>query len=285
MELSAIHHVIEYARERRRGTIPRLLVSLAKLSEKYLQLPIQKGFVRMSDWTKPLSPMQISCMISHPNLLYTGALILSLDTDAATDAYAGLRIYDALQKARMLVDPIPVLPACVKCGDDKKKRGVVTPKLYIDGVEAGSNSTSTWNISFEATTQNNETSVVMDWAQEVEESRKGYEAAAVAKVRGPGKKYSSTNTANIHGEPSSKGRSSAKRAAKPALPPSPDIEFAIDWAKKHRTVAGTGLAPLRAYALWHSKAYSLEDTAMHLGITVKTAAQYICTAVRTENLE
>ena len=285
MELSAIHHAIEYARERRRGQIPRVLVSLTRLSEKYLQLPIEKDNVRMSDWTRPLTPAQISCMISNLNLLYTGALILSLDIDAATDAYAGLRIFDALQKARVVVDPIPTLPACVKCGDDKKKRGVVTPKLYIDGVEAGSNSVSTWDTSFEATTQKNETAVVMDWAQEVEESRRGNEAAPVAKVRGPGKEGTNTNMANIHGE---NGCFSTKRPGNPPLQLSPEVEFATDWSKKHRarlTVGDAGVAQLKAYALWHWKASTPEDTAGHLEITVKTAAQYISQAIWVYQLD
>ncbi|RPB24851.1 hypothetical protein L211DRAFT_867724 [Terfezia boudieri ATCC MYA-4762] len=261
MELSAIHHVIEYARERRKGQIPRVLVSLTRLSEKYLQLPIHKGSTRTSDWAKPLSLAQISY--------------------AATDAYAGLRIFDALQKARMLVDPIPMLPACVKCGDDKKKKGVVTPKLYIDGVE-GANSVSTWNTNFETLVQNNKTSVVMDWAQEVEESRR---AAAVAKVRGPKKKNTDTNTAILNGDTPSNGRSSAKR---PALQSSPEVEFATDWAKKHRaqrTVGDAKLAQLKAYALWHRKACTLEETARHLEIAPKTAAQYICQATKADKLE
>ena len=208
----------------------------------------------------------------------------SLDTDAATDAYAGLPIFNAFQKARVVVDPIPTLPACVKCGDDKKNRGVVTPKLYIDGVEAGSNSVSTWDTNFEATAQKNETSVVMDWAQEVEESRRGNEAAPVAKVRGPGKKGTNTNMANIHGE---NGRSRTKRPGKPPLPLSPEVEFATNWAKEHRagrTVGDAGVAQLKAYALWHWKAYTPEDTAGHLEITVKTAAQYISQAIRVDQI-
>jgi len=284
MELSALHHIIGYATERRRGNIPRVLVSLARLSEEYLQLPIHKGSVRISDWTKPLTPSQITCMISRPNPLCTGELILSLDIDAATDAYAGLRIFDALQRARMRIDPIPMLPACVKCGEDKKKRGVVTPKLYIDGVEAGTNSVSTWNTNFENAANTTREDLVMDWAQEVEDSRVGYEAT-VAKAMGPKKRDTNTKTANANGGASSNRR---KKPAKPALPPSPDVEFATDWAQKYmsqRTFGNTAsLYMLKAYALWHEKEYSVEETAEHLGLTVGTVAGYISSAVRLDQL-
>lgn len=64
MELSSIHHLVEYAKERRRGPIPKVLVSLTKLCEQYLRLPIEKGFVRISDWTKPLTSNQISCVLT-----------------------------------------------------------------------------------------------------------------------------------------------------------------------------------------------------------------------------
>lgn len=167
-----------------------------------------------------------------------------------------------------------MLPACVKCGEDKKKRGVVTPKLYINGVEAGTSSVSTWGTSFEATTQNNG---VIDWAQEVEESIMEYKATAVTKAKATKKKNMNTNTANIEGGPSRNVRARG-----------PEVEFATKWAENHRatrTIGDTTPAPLRAYALWHVKGCSLEETARHLGIFDKTAASYICQAIYTDKLE
>lgn len=273
MELSQIHHILEYARERRSGQIPKVLVALTKLAEKYLLLPIAKGPVRISDWSKPLTPTQIDY--------------------AATDAYAGLRIFDALQKARMLISPIPMLPPCVRCNEDKKKR-VVSPKRYIDGVEIGATTGSTWNTNFEAavdTTQNDGTAgvmdVVMDWAQEVEDSRLADHAAAKKKPKPTRKKPATDNTASMNGEPSSQGRSRVTRPPRSKPPLSPEVQFATEWAKKHeaeRTVGRTTHSPLRAYALWHFKRCSLEDTAKHLNIGVTTAAQYINQAVWIDKL-
>ena len=88
-EISRLHNLVEnYVTSS--GKVSRKLVSLASQTKHHLQLPLYKGEVRSSDWSKRLEPEQLRY--------------------AATDAYAGLRIYDVLESKRKLLRPIPPLP-------------------------------------------------------------------------------------------------------------------------------------------------------------------------------
>ncbi|KAI5810166.1 hypothetical protein DFH27DRAFT_521775 [Peziza echinospora] len=236
MELSAIHHMNEYARERRRSAIPKVLVSLAKLSNMYLKLPIAKGSVRISDWTKPLDKQQISY--------------------AASDAYAGLRIYDALQQERMKIDPIPELPPAK------------TPVK------------STWDVTESREFQlagESSYNATLDWATMVEES----EAENIAAQPITPAKKIRKKSASVEGKAASK-----KKSDKPAL--SSDMQFALEWSDSHKTWRKHGTctaAPLKAYALWYHRNYDVEVVADLMGIQPRTAAQYITTAVKLDQLE
>lgn len=59
-ELSDLHNLVSSA-ENNVTRIPRRLVSLARQTLEYLGLPLDKGPVRISDWTKPLDSEQITC--------------------------------------------------------------------------------------------------------------------------------------------------------------------------------------------------------------------------------
>ncbi|KAF2710278.1 ribonuclease H-like protein [Pleomassaria siparia CBS 279.74] len=88
-EISRLHNLVEhYATDP--SKINKRLVSLANQTKQHLQLPLFKGEVRESDWSKPLTPDQIQY--------------------AATDAYAGLRIFDVLEYKRKLLKPTPPIP-------------------------------------------------------------------------------------------------------------------------------------------------------------------------------
>lgn len=89
-ELSRLHNLVENSATNPEKAGSRKLFSLAKQVQQHLQLPLFKGAVRESDWTQRLSYEQI--------------------TYAATDAYAGFRIFDALESKRKLLKPIPPLP-------------------------------------------------------------------------------------------------------------------------------------------------------------------------------
>ena len=66
------------------------LVSLAHQVEEQLGLPLYKGDVRTSNWSKPLSTDQINY--------------------AAGDAYAGFMLYKCMNAKRLAMKPTPPLP-------------------------------------------------------------------------------------------------------------------------------------------------------------------------------
>jgi hypothetical protein len=90
IELSHLHKLVTYA-----ATEPRLvnkhLVALARQVEQHLLLPLAKGPVRESDWSKELNYDQVSY--------------------AAADAYASFRLFDQLEFKRKNMKPVPPRPA------------------------------------------------------------------------------------------------------------------------------------------------------------------------------
>jgi ribonuclease D len=89
IELSHLHRLVVFG-----GWKPELvstkMISLANLVEKHLGLPLHKGEVRTSNWSKPLSEAQINY--------------------AAGDAYAGLMLYHCMNAKRLRMRPVPPPP-------------------------------------------------------------------------------------------------------------------------------------------------------------------------------
>lgn len=89
-ELSFLHRVVKYG-HRKPELVNKKLVKLTYLAQDHLGRPLHKGPVRTSDWTKPLSQTQIDY--------------------AASDAYAGFRLYHAMETKRLRMSPVPPRPA------------------------------------------------------------------------------------------------------------------------------------------------------------------------------
>ncbi len=89
-ELSHLHKLVKFSNSKNYKEIDRRLVSLAKQTQEHLHLPMYKGEVRSSDWSKPLVLEQI---------MY-----------AASDSYAGLQLYATLELKRKALDPTPPRP-------------------------------------------------------------------------------------------------------------------------------------------------------------------------------
>jgi hypothetical protein len=60
-ELSDLHNLV-VSLENNIPKIPKRLFALAKQTREHLGLPLDKGPVRVSDWTKPLNETQLMCM-------------------------------------------------------------------------------------------------------------------------------------------------------------------------------------------------------------------------------
>jgi exonuclease 3'-5' domain-containing protein 2 len=60
-ELSHLYNLVKFSTSKEYGRVNRRLVSLAKQVQAVLGLPMYKGSVRTSDWSKPLQMDQIMC--------------------------------------------------------------------------------------------------------------------------------------------------------------------------------------------------------------------------------
>ncbi|KAJ4410269.1 hypothetical protein N0V85_003996, partial [Neurospora sp. IMI 360204] len=89
-ELSHLYKLVKYSASGEHKLVNRTLVPLAFLVKEILQLPMFKGSVRTSAWSKPLNMDQI---------LYS-----------ASDAYAGVQLFAMLDHQRKQLNPTPPLP-------------------------------------------------------------------------------------------------------------------------------------------------------------------------------
>jgi hypothetical protein len=89
IELSHMHRLVTYS-EFQPKLVNKRLVSLAEQVQIHLHLPLSKGDVRTSDWSKELN---------HEQCTY-----------AAADAYASYRVYEALEEKRIAMHPRPPRP-------------------------------------------------------------------------------------------------------------------------------------------------------------------------------
>ncbi|MCJ1386732.1 hypothetical protein MMC17_009858 [Xylographa soralifera] len=94
-ELSHLYKLIKYSANDTKK-IDKKLVALAKQVEDHLQLPLWKGEVRSSDWSQPLNYQQIQY--------------------AASDSYAGLQLYDVMERKRKVLEPTPPRPEHAELG-------------------------------------------------------------------------------------------------------------------------------------------------------------------------
>lgn len=89
LELSHFHNLVTYGKAQPTRVTTKMK-ALRKLVEEHLGLPLYKGKVRTSNWSRPLNQAQI---------LY-----------AAADAYAGVMLYHCMNAKRLAIEPTPPLP-------------------------------------------------------------------------------------------------------------------------------------------------------------------------------
>jgi hypothetical protein len=89
-ELSHLYRLVKFSSSKDYQLINKRLVSLATQVQEYLHLPLFKGEVRGSDWSQALGMDQI---------VY-----------AASDAYAGVHLFDTLEIKRNALNPTPPRP-------------------------------------------------------------------------------------------------------------------------------------------------------------------------------
>ncbi|KAH0541917.1 hypothetical protein FGG08_003637 [Glutinoglossum americanum] len=231
-ELSHLYRQVEAA-STGVGMASRRLVSLARQVEEHLQLPLWKGEVRSSDWTKELKLEQI---------MY-----------AASDSYAGLRLYDILEGKRKALRPTPPRPSPAELNLPIILPGRLVIQTYEDPIE-----------------------------DECIDNNTVVEGAS----------YKNT-TMDIKASPEQGGSSTACKIPVEIPEKPSQVLAAEQWAAEWRDSLPRSQIPrttkpyLRAYALWHHSGMSVEDVANVLRdppLQSSTVTNYILESIRLEKL-
>ncbi len=236
MELSHLHKLVTYSKSEEYNLINKRLVSLTNQAEEHLGLPIFKGEVRGSDWSEPLNMEQI---------LY-----------AASDAYAGLKIFEELEKKRLALDPVPPLPYPA---EENK------PIRLADGIEIEVPAEDEAEDAPRATSPS---------AQAQEEAEADVEVCA-EDLR--------------DGETPVKSSGKGRYKAKPVKDVDPKLEAAAQFALHYKQTypkSTVSLAQLRAYHIWQTDSgLTLPEICAVLRnppLQIETVRGYILEALRLE---
>jgi ribonuclease D len=108
-ELSHLHRLVHFG-GRNPELITTKLVRLSHQVETHLGLPLSKGAVRTSNWSRPLNQQQIDY--------------------AAADAYAGFMLFHCMNAKRLAMDPTPPLPLLVDKYPAATRRNIACLQLH-----------------------------------------------------------------------------------------------------------------------------------------------------------
>lgn len=227
--------------------VNKTLVSLAEQVERMLLLPLPKGEVRTSQWS--------ASKLNMTQLEY-----------AATDAYAGFRLFHALEEKRQQMLPTPPRPACweLRLPIELPDGSLATTKRARKGVTAAVEDEDADEFFDALETQD----------EAVESAELLRDEAKASPTRLP--------TEGVKKEVPEAAREKVVRIE------GEEVRRANDWieawlASRSSTARTTlSAAPLRAYHLWHIQGHSLEDTAGLLRrppLSTNTVANYVVDAV------
>ncbi|EME39735.1 hypothetical protein DOTSEDRAFT_180392 [Dothistroma septosporum NZE10] len=253
-ELSHLYRVVKYSEQDRKNVSFRL-VSLAAQVQDILMLPLKKDDNRISAWSRDLNTQQ---------------------TDyAATDAYAGFRLYHKLNDVRKSMSPMPPMPGFLE---------QELPLTLGDGTKVYR---STWKPPGHKSAATNK-----DIPAEAEEDKyfdavENQDADDLA---------ANLRSLDIAGDDDAATAAPSNRVGTSRQPPRPDtakLKAADAWVASWRlslppdwTVSARS-SELRAYHLWHHQGLSLQEVAAlcrEPPLALMTVASYVMQALKEENL-
>ncbi|KAK4541599.1 hypothetical protein LTR36_007896 [Oleoguttula mirabilis] len=289
-ELSHMYKVVIFS-DTERHKVNKKMLSLAAQVQDVLLLPLKKDDVRTSAWAKSLNLQQVEY--------------------SASDAYAGFRIFHALDAKRRKMDPKPPRPAFYELhaplvlGD-----GTVLarqPRKYgtaASAAKAGDLDDEADGEFFDAV-ESFDTSDDGAQQQVPGLSLSGLsvtyptlpqpEAPLPTTARSeqsPGSEEQTDATEEVSVAASDSARAS-RPSAKRSLPTSPEVERADSWVNSWRAELPTeyklkcGPATLRAWHLWHEQGFDIKGVASLVRdppLASVTVASYILQAVKEESL-
>lgn len=218
--------------------INKMLVSLAQQVEEHLQLPMWKGEVRSSDWSQKLNYEQIKY--------------------AASDSYAGLRLYDVMEGKRKTLEPAPPRPAHAE--------------LNLPIVLANGKTVATY-----------------DEPDELKDENPTEDGSAhPADLEEMARDFQDIELEDSEIKPSTTSNSAA-RGSKRSLEITAAESWVIDWRSQRPPGYKARAMPsqLRAYAVWNELGKEVSEVAGILRdppLQVTTVARYILEAIRLEKL-
>lgn len=279
-ELSHLYKVVTYS-ENEPTKVDRKLVRLAEQVERLLHLPLAKGEVRTSAWSKRLSLEQVEY--------------------AANDAYAGFRLFDALEAKRKAMRPTPPRPAFYELrrplllGNGEpapkaprtRKEGLTKPMDATEGLQNPAGVPAAADQGAKAMAEFEDEEVDQDGA-EGQSDDEFYSCDSDAE---------SEDTTSVHQPRNTQGQQKDNLPASPNPTPTPVAPSELIKAEQWLAQWRAGLSPdrarratpayMRTYALWHDQSLKLKNIAGLLRQTplaLSTVALYVFEAIQQENL-
>lgn len=281
-ELSHLYRVVMFSNTP--GQINRKPFKLADQVENVLLLPLKKDAVRTSAWSKKLDLQQCDY--------------------AASDAYAGFRLFHALEAKRKMMDPVPPRPAFweehkpIQLGDGTLVQAKSRKKAAgVGGKKAVENEDDDEDEDFFDAVEN----------QDAYNFESGSVESAGVPLAGLSITYptlpptedqleTSLSNLTISGPPNSSTDSDKPQPTpkRPGPPESEPITQAESWVSTYRASLPAEYAlkakhaQLRAYALWHAQRLDCKDVAALLReppLALQTVATYVLEAITSERLE
>ncbi len=264
-ELSHLHKLVQY----RSGYIDRVdrrNVRLADQVQEHLKLPLCKGDVQTSNWSRDLDYKQTQY--------------------AASDSYAGLQLYHFLEAKRKSFDPIPPRPAhaelnvAISLGDDDQNNNRVEQRE--DEEEFDDNQpVSNTDISLEELSREY---FHVSLSDDVQKNAKSIDESLLSS--GEVQPSQLTSVVPAPEVPTnSKGGTLYTEGIN-----SLELEIANQFVAAFRPPQNRRVAPqaLRAYSLWHDQGLTIPEVATRLRkppIQHSTVISYLCDAIYLGNLD
>ncbi|GAB7356464.1 hypothetical protein MBLNU459_g7228t2 [Dothideomycetes sp. NU459] len=293
-ELSHLYKVVRYSANEP-TKVDKKPAKLSEQVENLLHLPLAKGEVRTSAWSKMLSAEQIEY--------------------AANDAYAGFRVYDALEAKRKAMDPRPPRPAFYELdkplilGNGEPAPRAIRAKrknvqaqvsdttesaLVMNGKPLVSEDVQEDDHEEEALSAPSDDefySCESDIADAEETCAIEQMGSKTTQQVGPSSIRSGARAAKVEQQVST--ATASARVSNSSNPAPPELIRSEQWLAQWRA----GLPPdrpmrvtpayMRAYALWQSQRLELQQVAALLRqppLALSSVASYVCLAVQQEGL-
>ncbi|KAJ9645145.1 hypothetical protein H2199_003149 [Coniosporium tulheliwenetii] len=278
LELSHLYRVVKFS-ESQPEKVNKVLVALATQVEDHLQLPLSKGPVRASDWSKDLTMEQ--------------------QQYAASDAYAGFRLFDVLEAKRKQLKPTPPRPAFHEL--NLPIRVPVRSVRVIPtrtAAQAQAQPPAAEDDSSDADSEDSDVAAVPSQVLTAETQNACFVPSEISlspvTVESSENPHGPTQSSAVANASLTNRASRSEEKSPQQIPERPlEVKTAETWVQTWRASLPANYQPkasltnLRAYSLWHCQALDVEIVAAKLRdppLAMTTVSLYVLESVRMEGL-